>query len=42
MATIGLQANRHVTEKQTEDNFENGKEYEGIIETPYRNLMLDK
>jgi hypothetical protein len=37
-----LEANHLVTERQTKDNLENGEEYAGIIETPYRNLMLDR
>jgi hypothetical protein len=37
-----LEANRQVIENQTKDNFENGKEYVGLIETAYQNLMLDK
>jgi hypothetical protein len=37
-----LEANQQVFEKQTKDNLENGEEYAGLTETPYRNLMLDK
>jgi len=37
-----LEANQQVIEKQTNDNLEYGKEYVGLIETPYWNLMLDK
>jgi hypothetical protein len=37
-----LEANCQVTEKQTENNLENGHEHSRIVETPYRNLMLDK
>ncbi len=39
---MDLEANQQVIENQTKDNFENGKEYVGLIETPYQNLMLDK
>jgi hypothetical protein len=39
---LDLEANQQVIESQTKDNFENGKEYVGLIETPYQNLMLDK
>jgi hypothetical protein len=39
---LDLEANQQVIENQTKDNFENGKEYVGLIETPYQNLMLDK
>jgi hypothetical protein len=39
---LDLEANHQVTRKQTKDNLENGKEYVGLIETSYRNLMLDK
>jgi hypothetical protein len=31
---LDLEANRQVIEKQTKNNFENGKEYTGLIETP--------
>jgi hypothetical protein len=37
-----LEANRQVIEKQIKDNLENGEEYAWLIETPYRNLMLDR
>jgi len=37
-----LEANQQVIERQTNDNLEYGKEYVGLIETPYQNLMLDK
>jgi hypothetical protein len=37
-----LKANRQVARSKIEDNLENGEEYAGIIETPYRNLILDK
>jgi hypothetical protein len=40
--TIGLGGKSIVIEKQTENNLENGKEYVGVIETPYWNLLLDK
>ncbi len=39
---MDLEANCQVIEKQTENNYENGHEHSGIIETPYRNLMLDR
>jgi hypothetical protein len=39
---LDLEANRQVTERQTKDKSENGEEYVGLIETQYRNLMLDK
>jgi len=39
---LDLKANCQVTDKEIEDNLENGEEYAGIIETPYWNLMLDK
>jgi hypothetical protein len=38
---LDLEANRQVIESKIEDNFENGKEYARLIETPYQNLMLD-
>jgi hypothetical protein len=31
---LELEANRQVIENQTKDNFENGKEYVGLIVTP--------
>jgi len=37
-----LEANQPIIEKQTNNNLEYGKEYVGLIETPYLNLMLDK
>jgi hypothetical protein len=37
-----LEANWQVIERQIENNLENGEEYVGLIETPYRNLMWDK
>jgi hypothetical protein len=37
-----LEANQQVIENQTEDNFENRKEYVKLIETPFQNMMLDK
>jgi hypothetical protein len=37
-----LESNQQVIERQTNDNLEYGKEYVGLIETPYRNLMLDQ
>jgi predicted translin family RNA/ssDNA-binding protein len=39
---LNLEANRHVIERQTKDNLESGEEYARLIETLYRNLMLDK
>jgi len=39
---LDLEANRQVIAKQTYDNLENGKEYVGLIKTPYQNLMLDR
>jgi hypothetical protein len=39
---LDLEANRQVIESKIEDNFENGKEYARLIETPYQNLMLDE
>ncbi len=39
---LNLEANQQVIERQTNDNLEYGKEYVGLIETPYRNLMLDQ
>jgi len=39
---LNLEANQQVIEIQTNDNLEYGKEYVGLIETPYWNLMLDK
>ncbi len=38
---LDLEANCYVTERQTKDNLENGKEYAGLIKTPYWNSMLD-
>jgi hypothetical protein len=37
-----LEANRQVIQRQTKDNFDNGKEYVGLTETPFQNLMLDR
>jgi hypothetical protein len=37
-----LEANQQVIKRQIKDNIENREEYEGLIETPYWNLMLDK
>jgi hypothetical protein len=31
-----------VIENQTKDNLENRKEYVGLIDTPYWNLLLDR
>ncbi len=42
IATLDLEANWQVIEKQIKDNLENGEEYAWLIETPYRNLMLDR
>jgi len=39
---LDLEANWQVIEKQTKDNLENGKEYVGLVEIPYWNLVLDK
>jgi hypothetical protein len=39
---LDLEANWQVIERQIEDNLENGEEYVGLTETPYRNLMLDR
>jgi hypothetical protein len=39
---LDLETNWQVVEKQTKDNPKNGKEYAGLVETPYWNLMLDK
>jgi hypothetical protein len=36
-----LEANHQITEKQIEENLENGEEYVVLIKTPYQNLMLD-
>jgi hypothetical protein len=32
---VNLEANQQVIENQTKDNFQNGKEYAGLTETPY-------
>jgi hypothetical protein len=37
-----LEANEQVIERHAKENFENGKEYVGLIETPSQNLMLDR
>jgi len=43
ITTIELgEANQQIIEKQTNNNFEYGKEYVGLVKTPYLNLMLDK
>jgi hypothetical protein len=34
--------NHQITIKQIEKNIENGEEYARLIETPYRDLMLDR
>jgi hypothetical protein len=39
---LDLEANCQSLEGKIEDNHENGREYVGITETPYWNLMLDK
>jgi len=31
-----------VIKKQTQNNIQNGEEYDGLIKTPYWNLMLDR
>jgi hypothetical protein len=36
-----LEANQEVIRRKTKDNFENGKEYVGLTETPLQNLMLE-
>jgi hypothetical protein len=38
---LDLEENWQVIERQIEDNLENGEEYARLIETPYRNVMLD-
>jgi hypothetical protein len=37
-----LEGNRQVIENQIKYNFENGKEYARITETPYKNPMMDR
>jgi hypothetical protein len=39
---LDLEADRQVTKRWTQDNLENGKEYVGLAETPYWNMMLDR
>jgi hypothetical protein len=39
---LKLEATRQVIESQIEYNLENGKEYAGLIKTPYQNQMLDR
>ncbi len=39
---LNLEANQQVIERKTNDNLEYGKKYARLIETRYRNLMLDK
>jgi len=39
---LNLEVNQQVIERQTNDNLEYGKEYVGLLKTPYWNLMLDK
>ncbi len=39
---MDLEANQQVIKNQIEDNFQNGEEYVGLIETPYQNQMLDR
>jgi hypothetical protein len=39
---LDLEANWQVVKSKTKDNLENGEEYVRLIETPYRNLMLDR
>jgi len=39
---LDFKANQQVIKSQTKDNFENGKEYVGLRETPFQNLMLDR
>jgi hypothetical protein len=38
---LDLETNWQVIKRQTKDNFKNGEEYVGLIETPSQNLMLD-
>jgi hypothetical protein len=37
-----LEGNRQVIESQIKYNFENGKEYASLTETPYQNPILDR
>jgi len=39
---LDLEANHQGLEKKTKNNHENGKEYVGITQTPYWNLMLNR
>jgi hypothetical protein len=39
---LDLEANWQVIERPIENNLENKKEYVGLTETPYQNVMLDK
>jgi hypothetical protein len=39
---LDLEANQQANKNKTEKNFENGKEYAWLIETPYQSLMLDR
>jgi hypothetical protein len=39
---LDFEANQQVIKNQTKDNFENGKEYVGLKETPFQNSMLDR
>jgi hypothetical protein len=38
---LDLEANHQGPKGKTKDNHENGREYVGITQTPYRNMMLD-
>ncbi len=37
-----MEVNHQGPKKEIKDNLENGKEYVGIIKSPYQNLMLDR
>jgi hypothetical protein len=37
-----LKANHQVPKGEIKDNYENGREYAGITQTRYQNLMLDR
>jgi hypothetical protein len=39
---LDLEVDHQVIENQTKENFDNGKEYARLTETPYRNMMLDR
>ncbi len=38
---LDLEVKHQIIKRQTKNNLENGEEYTGLIETPYRNIMLD-